>query len=108
LLTTLTVGQVNAELLVTMMRKRWEIENAGFRELKQAWHLDHMYHHHPVALDALWLILCVAVNLFLIWYHRQVAWRYRGQLKSVSHFIVLLQGELWATDVTGEAWLAPT
>src|SRR6516165_11319076 len=43
---------------------RWQIENEGFKELVNQWHADHYFHHHPLAIVALWLILFAAHALF--------------------------------------------
>jgi hypothetical protein len=44
--------------------RRWGIENHGFNELTQHYHLEHCPHHHPVAILAWLLILMLAFNLF--------------------------------------------
>jgi hypothetical protein len=44
--------------------RRWGIENKAFRELTQEYHLEHCFHHHPVAMLAQMLILMLAFNLF--------------------------------------------
>jgi hypothetical protein len=43
---------------------RWGIENKTFNELTQHYHLEHCYHHDPVAMLAQMLILCLAFVLF--------------------------------------------
>lgn len=44
--------------------RRWGIENKGFNELTQYYHLEHCYHHDPVAMLAQMLILMLAFVLF--------------------------------------------
>lgn len=44
--------------------RRWGIENKAFRELTQYYHLEHCYHHHPVAMLAQMLILLLGFQLF--------------------------------------------
>jgi Transposase DDE domain len=44
--------------------RRWGIENKAFRELTQEYHLEHCFHHHPVAMLAQMLILMLAFNMF--------------------------------------------
>jgi hypothetical protein len=56
---------------------RWQIENEGFNELSNHWHADHYFHHHPVAITALWLILFAAHALFHSFW--------AGNLKSPAH-----------------------
>ena len=43
---------------------RWKIENNGFGQLTQHWHLTHCAHHHPVAVVALLWIKIIAFTLF--------------------------------------------
>jgi hypothetical protein len=51
-------------LAADLLREHWQIENEGFNELVNQWHADHYFHHHPVAIVALWLILFAAHALF--------------------------------------------
>jgi hypothetical protein len=43
---------------------RWKIENNAFDELTQHWHLPHVAHHQPVAMQALLWIKLIAFTLF--------------------------------------------
>lgn len=44
--------------------RRWGIENKAFNELTQFYHLEHCYHHEPVAMVAQMLILMLGFVLF--------------------------------------------
>jgi hypothetical protein len=44
--------------------RRWGIENKAFNELTQFYHLEHCYHHEPVAMLAQMLILMLGFVLF--------------------------------------------
>jgi hypothetical protein len=44
--------------------RRWGIENKGFNELTQYYHLEHCYHHEPTAMLAQMLILMLGFVLF--------------------------------------------
>ena len=44
--------------------RRWGIENKGFNELTQYYHLEHCYHHEPVAMLAQMLIVVLGFGLF--------------------------------------------
>jgi hypothetical protein len=44
--------------------RRWGIENKGFNELTQAYHLEHCYHHEPTSMLAQMLILMLGFVLF--------------------------------------------
>jgi hypothetical protein len=43
---------------------RWKVENNAFGELTQHWHLTHVAHHKPVAVQALLWIKIIAFTLF--------------------------------------------
>lgn len=47
--------------------RRWGIENKAFNELTQHYHLEHCYHHHPVAMLAQMLILMLGFVLFSVY-----------------------------------------
>lgn len=44
--------------------RRWGIENYAFNELTQRYHLEHCYHHEPVAMIAQLLIVLLGFTLF--------------------------------------------
>jgi hypothetical protein len=44
--------------------RRWGIENKAFNELTQFYHLEHCYHHEPIAMLAQMLILMLGFVLF--------------------------------------------
>jgi hypothetical protein len=44
--------------------RRWGIENKAFNELTQFYHLEHCYHHEPVAMLAQMLLLLLGFVLF--------------------------------------------
>ena len=44
--------------------RRWGIENKAFNELTQFYHLEHCYHHEPVAMLAQMLIVVLGFVLF--------------------------------------------
>lgn len=51
---------------------RWDEETRGFGELTKHWHLDHCYHHHPVAMMAIRLILYLALFLTTLFFQRNL------------------------------------
>jgi len=59
-----TLSQASTELIVRLGHARWDIENYGFNELVNAWHADHVYKHHPRAIEAFCLVVFLAYNLF--------------------------------------------
>jgi hypothetical protein len=70
--TTLTPVQAPPAAAVQIGHSRWTIENQGFNELVTRWHADHVYRHHPAAIECLWLLLQLAVNLFAAFYRRNL------------------------------------
>lgn len=52
------------ELAYQAGHRRWGIENKAFNELTQYYHLEHCYHHEPMAMLAQMLILMLGFVLF--------------------------------------------
>jgi len=63
-LTNLPAGFAPVACVVHLGHSRWDIENYGFNELVNGWHADHVYRHHPTAIEALYLTVFLAFNLF--------------------------------------------
>ena len=82
--------------------RRWGIENKAFNELTQSYHLEHCYHHEPVAMVAQMLILMlgfVLFNAYAVLHSQPFRW---GQvtLKELAHDLDLAleqncRWELW-------------
>lgn len=72
---------------------RWDEETRGFGELTQQWHLDHSYHHHPVARLAFLLILFLTFVLTTIFFTRNLKPAVRKG-KSRLHLASLLNDDL--------------
>jgi hypothetical protein len=70
--TTLSTHQAPTPAAVQLGHARWTIENLGFNELVNRWHADHVYCHQPTAILVLWLLVFVAINLFMAFYHRNL------------------------------------
>ena len=64
--TTLFVTQASPELVVRLGHARWDIENYGFNELVNGWHADHVYKHHPHAIEAFasWPTTCSTLSRY--------------------------------------------
>jgi len=82
--------------------RRWGIENKAFNELTQFYHLDHCYHHEPVAMLAQMLILILGFVLFNAYavLHSQQVRLGQMSLKELAHDLDLaleeeLRWELW-------------
>ena len=82
--------------------RRWGIENKAFNELTQFYHLEHCYHHEPVAMLAQMLILMLGFVLFSAYAARHSQPFRLGQvtLKELAHDLDLAlqepaRWELW-------------
>lgn len=62
--TTMPASEASTRAVVALGHARWDIENHGFNELVNAWQADHVYKHHPVAIESFYLIAFIAYNLF--------------------------------------------
>jgi len=63
-LTTLSVAQARTEQIVRLAHLRWDVENHGFNELVNGWYADHVYRHHPKAIECFLLLAFLAYNVF--------------------------------------------
>jgi hypothetical protein len=70
--TTLPQRTASTGTIVRLGHGRWAIENYGFNELANQWHADQVYKHAPNALLVLWLLVCLAYNLFHTFLSRNV------------------------------------
>lgn len=70
--TTLPVDQASTAAVVQMGHSRWDIENQGFNELANRWHADHVYRHEPTALLVFLLLAMICLNLFVMFYERDL------------------------------------
>ena len=62
--TNLPLSLACTELVVRLGHARWDIENYGFNELVNGWHADHIYKHDPDAIEAFYLVVFIAFNIF--------------------------------------------
>jgi hypothetical protein len=59
---------VPTEQVVHYGHLRWDIENYGFNQLGQQWHCDHVFRHHPNAIECFLLLAFLAFNLYYAFY----------------------------------------
>ncbi len=62
--TTLPKNFIQTETFVKIAHKRWDIENRAFNELATYWRANHVYKHTARAIEAFWLTMMLAYNLF--------------------------------------------
>jgi hypothetical protein len=82
--------------------RRWGIENKAFNELTQFYHLEHCYHHEPVAMLAQMLILILGFVLFNAYavLHSQQVRLGQVSLKELAHDLDLALEE----DLPWDVW----
>jgi len=84
--------------------RRWGIENKAFNELTQHYHLEHCYHHEPVAMLAQMLILMLGFLLFSAYatLHSQQVRLGQITMKALAHDLDLALEE----DLPWDLWFA--
>lgn len=93
--TTLTPTRAPTAAVVQLGHARWAIENAGFNELVTRWHADHVYRHEPTALLVFTLLAMLCLNVFLMFYRRDLKPAAR-QVASRLHVARQVTAELYA------------
>ena len=93
--TTLSAAQASTALVVRLGHARWDIENYGFNELVNGWHADHVYKHHPNAIEAFTLLAFLAYNLFHAFLTRNVKPQLR-EGKTESFWAHLIAAQIYA------------
>jgi hypothetical protein len=93
--TTLPTAQASTAAVVQMGHARWDIENHGFNELANQWHADHVYRHEPTALLVFLLLAMICLNLFVMFYERDLKPAAR-RAASMLHLARRVAAELYA------------
>jgi len=71
-MTTLPTQMADGNVVRQIIHAKWGIENNGIKDLKDNWHMEHNFHHHPNATFALLLIMFMAYNLFYAYVFRHM------------------------------------
>lgn len=68
---------------------RWDVENRGFNEGVNHWHLDHVYRHEPTAMRVLALLTMLAMNVLHAFRRLNLkpALRRRSSLRQVARLV---------------------
>jgi hypothetical protein len=77
---------LKADLIRRVVHLKWGIENNGFKDLKDNWHLEHNFHHHPVATWVIVLVMIIAYNLFYAYVYRNLK-TYRLYHLTIQHVV---------------------
>lgn len=94
--TSLPVERASTRTLVRVGHRRWSIENEALNELVNAWHANHVYKHDGNAMVVVWLLLCLAYNLF----HTFITRHLKAPLRAghtARHWAKLIQAEFYST-----------
>lgn len=92
--TTLAKEKAKTETIIEIGHRRWAIENEGFNELVNEWHADHIYKHHPNAIEAFWLLLMFCYNLF----HAFITRNLKPQIRlryTIRHWARIMASEIY-------------
>jgi len=63
---------VGLKNIVSIGHSRWQIENKCFNEIANTWNADHIYRHNQNAISAFILFLFIALNIFNIFFARNI------------------------------------
>jgi len=87
--TTLNNPPASTRTVVDLGHRRWAIENEGFNEAVNLWHMDHVYHHEPRSMEVMLLLAMIAYNLLHVFYARNLkpAVRSRATLQHIARQI---------------------
>lgn len=98
--TTLPSRQAPTKVVVDLGHGRWKIENEGFNELVNRQHADHVYKHEPRAMLVFCLLAMLCLNVFLIFYRRNLKppLRARHNMLGIARRIT---GELYSLISSG-------
>jgi len=95
--TTLPQSLASTALVVKFGHLRWDIENLGFNQLVNEWHVDHIYCHDPIAIEAFTLLAFLAHNLFLTFLWRNFK-LHRCNRKTFRYWARICLAELHQLD----------
>lgn len=95
--TTLPSEEAAAASIVRWGHARWDIENRGFNELVQHWHLDHCFKHEPTAIQAFLLTLALAFALASVFFTRNLKAPARAGRTRVFLAWLLAEGLMFGT-----------
>lgn len=95
---TLAKEKLGTENFIKFGHDRWKIENNGFNELVNYWYADHVYCHHPVAIEGFWLMTMLAYTLFHAFIGRNLKPQIRNK-HTKKHLAMLITAELYSSEV---------
>jgi len=72
IVTTVSKALMKPEVLWQIVHRRWDIENSVFCDLKMNWRFGHCYAHDITAIQAVYALYCIVVNLMLLFVYRHL------------------------------------
>ncbi|MBM3706302.1 MAG: transposase [Actinobacteria bacterium] len=81
---------VSLKNVVSICHARWQIENGCFNEAVNTWNADHVYRHSQNAIVAFILFLFIALNIFNIFFARNIKDR---RINAKSFLVELVKAE---------------
>ncbi len=100
---TITREKIGTEDFVNLAHGRWAIENNGFNELKTYWYADHVYKHNQNAINAFWLMIMIAYNLFHAFYKLNLKPQLREKYTKL-YFLMMITAELFNKQICDISW----
>jgi len=94
---TTLAKSVSSHTVWLIMRKRWDIENNGFRMLKTYFHADHCYVHGSGADEKILMFIMTAFNLMELFLFRRLK-KFREQKMTRKHLISDMWDDLLLDD----------
>ncbi|MEA2096755.1 MAG: transposase [Candidatus Cloacimonadota bacterium] len=95
--TTIPKKRLGTKTFLKFAHGRWKIENEGFNELVNYWHANHVYCHHPVAIEGFWLITMLAYILFHAFIGRNLKPQIRDK-HTKKYLAMMVTAELYSTE----------
>ena len=91
---------VGLKNIISACHSRWQIENKCFNEIVSTWNADHVYRHSGNAISAFLLFLFIALNIFNIFFTRNIKDK---RIRSKTLLIDLIKAEYllarWARPI---------
>jgi len=81
---------VGLKNIISACHSRWQIENKCFNEIVSTWNADHVYRHSQNAISAFILFLFIALNIFNIFFARNIKDK---RIRSKTLLIDLIKAE---------------
>jgi hypothetical protein len=100
--TTAPPTRVPTRAVVALGHRRWRIENEGFNEAVNAWHMDHVYRHDPRAMEVMLLLVMLAYDLLHVFYERNLKPQRRCR-HSLQHIARQILAALYAPQTRPRA-----